>query len=252
MLINASPDLRSQFGAFAPLHPAPSPARNNPAQIILLTNADLDHTLGLLSLREGEPLHLHASQSVREHLSRDLAFTSILTAFCGVVWHEPPVRNWAPLFVDGKASGLAYRAIPLRSPPPVFNSTGASVEEQTLAFVIKAERSGGTLLVAPDVFEMTPSLEDALQSVDAVLFDGTFWSENELGLLKTSARKSSDMGHLPIKNGSLEILSRSPARHRIYLHINNTNPILFPGSAERQAVEDAGLTIGCDGMEIEV
>jgi pyrroloquinoline quinone biosynthesis protein B len=118
--------------------------------------------------------------------------------------------------------------------------------------VIKAERSGGTLLVAPDVFEMTPSLEDALQSVDAVLFDGTFWSENELGLLKTSARKSSDMGHLPIKNGSLEILSRSPARHRIYLHINNTNPILFPGSAERQAVEDAGLTIGCDGMEIEV
>jgi len=252
-LINASPDLRAQFGAFAPLHPDLASARNHPVEAILLTNADLDHTLGLLFLREGDPLHLHASKAVREYLSQDLAFTSILTAFCGVVWHEPPVNQWVSLSLrNGQPSGLAYQAIPLRSSPPVFSSIGASTEEQTMAFLIKDERTGGVLLMAPDVFEITQNLEDALRSVDAVLFDGTFWSEDELGVVKASARKASAMGHLPIKNGSLNILSQSPARHRIFLHINNTNPILFPGSAERQAVEDAGIMIGCDGMEFEV
>jgi pyrroloquinoline quinone biosynthesis protein B len=252
-LINASPDLRAQFGAFPPLHPGSISTRNNPLEAVLLTNADLDHTLGLLLLREGEPLHLHASKAVREHLSRDLAFVPLLTAFCGVVWHEPPVEQWAPLCcADGQPSGLACRAVPLRSPPPVFSAAGFPVEEQAMAFLLRDERTGGALLVAPDVFEITQGLEDALQSVDAVLFDGTFWSEDELGVVKASARKASAMGHLPIKNGSMAILSRSPARHRIYLHINNTNPILFPGSAERRAVENAGIVIGCDGMEFEI
>jgi pyrroloquinoline quinone biosynthesis protein B len=121
-----------------------------------------------------------------------------------------------------------------------------------MAFLFRDEQTGGTLLIAPDVFEITKNLKDALQSADAVLFDGTFWSEDELGVVKPSARKASAMGHLPIKNGSLDILSRSSARHRIYLHINNTNPILFPDSAERQAVESAGIMIGCDGMEFEI
>ena len=98
----------------------------------------------------------------------------------------------------------------------------------------------GTLLVAPDVFEITQNLENALRTADAILFDGTFWSEDELGGVKTSARKASAMGHLPIKNGSLDMLAQSSARHRIYLHINNTNPVLLPGSAERQAVENSG------------
>lgn len=252
-LVNASPDLRTQLGAFAPLHPASGPARNSPLEAVLLTNADLDHTLGLLLLREGEPLHLHASKAVRESLTRDLAFDSLLSAFCGVVWHEPPVDRWAPLScADGKPSGLACRAISLRSPPPVFSASGVSAEEQTVAFLFKDERTGAALLVAPDVFEITQNLEEALRSVDAVLFDGTFWSEDELGAVKSSARKASAMGHLPIKNGSLQILSRSPARHRIYLHINNTNPMLFPDSAERRAVEGAGIVIGRDGMEFEI
>jgi pyrroloquinoline quinone biosynthesis protein B len=252
-LINASPAIRAQLGAFAPLHPASDSPRNSPLEAILLTNADLDHTLGLLCLREGSPLHLHASTPVREYLSASLQFTAILNAFCGTVWHEPPVATWAPLtYADGKPSGLAYQAILLPSPPPAFNPTGTSAEEQTMAFLFKSDQTGGTLLIAPDVFQVTKNLEQALASADAVLFDGTFWSENELGGVKASARKSSAMGHLPIKNGSIEVLARCPARHRIYLHINNTNPILYPGSAERQAVADAGITIGCDGMEFEL
>ena len=235
------------------MHPVPTSNRNNPLEAILLTNADLDHTAGLLFLREGEPLHLHASNIVREYLSNDLAITPLLTAFCGVVWHEPPIHQWASLPLrNGQPSGLAYQAIPLQSPPPVFSSSEVSSEKQTLAFLFKDEQTGGVLLVAPDVFEIRDDLLDALGKSDAVLFDGTFWSEDELGTVKPIARKASAMGHLPIKDGSLDILSQILARPRIYLHINNTNPVLFPGSAERQAVESAGVAIGHDGLEFEL
>jgi len=251
-LVNASPDIRNQFEVFAPLHPAAGSARSSPLQAILLTNADLDHTLGLLMLREGQPLHLHTAAKVRDYLSETLAFTPLLTAFCGVVWHAVPVKRWGSLsHSDGQPSGLSYRAISLPSPPPVFGASDASSDEQTVAFLLRDERTDGVLLVAPDVFEVTDELADAIRDSDAVLFDGTFWSEDELGNVKAKARKSSSMGHLPVCNGSLEILSRSSARHRIYLHINNTNPILMPGP-ERQAVENAGLVVGEDGMEFEL
>jgi pyrroloquinoline quinone biosynthesis protein B len=239
--------------AFAPLHPATASARNSPLEGILITNADLDHVAGLLLLREGAPLHIHAAQPVRDYLSSSLAFTRILDAFCGVVWHEPPVNQWATLLLSsGEPSGLSYEAISLPSPPPVFASSAESSEAQTVAYLIKDQRTEGVLLVAPDVFEITPRLTQALQTANAVLFDGTFWSENELGGVKAAARKASAMGHLPVKNGSLEILARSSARHRIYLHINNTNPMLAAASAERREVEGAGIVVGTDGIEFEV
>jgi pyrroloquinoline quinone biosynthesis protein B len=252
-LINASPDLRAQLEAFAPLHPAATSARNSPLEGILITNADLDHVAGLLLLREGEPLHLHAAKPVRDYLSTAVAFTPILHAFCGVVWHDPPVNRWATLpLANEEPSGLAYEAISLPSPPPAFGAAPATGEAQTVAFLIKDQRTEGVLLVAPDIFEITPRLGEALQTANAVLIDGTFWTENELGGVKAAARKASAMGHLPVKNGSLEVLARSPARHRIYLHINNTNPILAAKSAERREVESAGIVIGYDGLEFEL
>ncbi len=220
---------------------------------MLLTNADLDHTLGLLLLREGKTVHLHAAREVRECLTNDLAFAAILTAFCGIEWHEPPVLEAAPLLLaDGSPSGLRYRAIPLRSPAPVFHSAAKSAPPQTLAYLFQDEASGGTLLLAPDLFEISPALEKVICDVDAVILDGTFWSDDELGHVKKSARTAGDMGHLPIQNGSLEILAQSRARHKIYTHINNTNPIFLPGSDERRAVEKAGIVIGHDGLEFEL
>ena len=252
-LINASPDIREQLGAFPALHPQDGATRNSPLEAVLLTNADLDHVAGILFLREGDVLHLHGSGAVRDSLAQALGFTRLLEFFCGVAWHEVPVNRWEALTLrDGSPSGLAYQAIPLPSPPPAFALVESDAGAPTVAFLIRDERTGGTLLVAPDVFEITPDLAKALPSADAVLFDGTFWSEGELGHVKAEARAASDMGHLPIGNGSLKILASCPARHRVYLHINNTNPILKPGSPERQAVEAAGIVIGCDGMELEL
>jgi pyrroloquinoline quinone biosynthesis protein B len=251
-LVNASPDIRAQLEAFPALQPAQSSTRNSPLESVLLTNADLDHTLGLLCLREGGPLTIHASESVRSFLSEKLAFTSILEAFCGVRWKAPPSADWAALaWANGSPSGLAYRAIILRSPAPAYGPKDAG-EDETTAFFFRDERTGGTLLVAPDVFEIDAELAEALAGADAILFDGTFWSEDELAGVKTSARRASAMGHLPIRDGSLEILARSSARRRAYVHLNNTNPVLFPDSLERRAVEKAGIAIGRDGMEFEL
>jgi len=241
--------LRAQLAAFPALHPAGEKVRRNPFEAVLLTNADLDHTLGLLLMREGEPLHLHAARSVRAMLSETLGFEKILATFCGIVWHEL-AENWTPLSLrNGAPSGLVYRALPLRSAPSAFSETGA--EEQTMAFLFKDEQTGGVLLLAPDVFEISAELEIAMQSADAILFDGTFWSEDELGGVKPSARAASRMGHLPVCE-SLAVVSQSPARHRIYMHINNTNPLLQPAGAERAAVEKCGIAIGTDGLEFEL
>jgi len=252
-LVNASPDLRQQFEAVPALHPKSGRTRSNPFEAVLLTNADLDHTLGLLLLREGEPLNIYASSQVHTTLTDALGFNTILSAFCGVQWAALAFEEWTALPLrEGQPSGLLYRAISLPSAPAAFRDKRESGEEQTTAFLFKDERTGGILLLAPDVFEIAPPLFSAMETADAILFDGTFWSEDELGGVKTAARGASRMGHLPIREGSLPVLERCTAKHRIYLHINNTNPILQPDSSERLAVEKAGIVVGGDGLEFEL
>jgi pyrroloquinoline quinone biosynthesis protein B len=106
--------------------------------------------------------------------------------------------------------------------------------------------------VAPDVSAITGELQDALEHSEAILFDGTFWSNDELAKVRPGARPALEMGHLTIKDHSLDLLARLPARRKIYIHINNTNPILALGSPERAAIEAAGLTAGWDGLEFEL
>src|SRR5262249_25428642 len=112
------------------------------------------------------------------------------------------------------------------------------------------EASARLALVAPAVGECTRELSKASADSDVILFDGTFWSDRELAAVRTGARSSREMNHLPIADGSLELLRRSPARRKIYTHINNTNPILMPSSRERAEVEKAGIEIARDGLEI--
>ena len=103
---------------------------------------------------------------------------------------------------------------------------------------------------APSVGSLTEQLRDAVHTSDLVMFDGTFWSNEELGRVRPGARSAREMNHLPINDGSLDLLRQSPARRKIYTHINNTNPILSPDSPERKIVEQAGLEIGRDGLEL--
>lgn len=248
-LINASPDLPRQIEATPVLQP--QAGRHSPIEGVLLTNADLDHVLGLFLLREGGKLSVHAPDGVRDVLVRGLNFDSVAQAFGGIDWHASPESKAKPLLLrNGEKSGLRYRAIALSNEPPLYARGALGL--QSVAYEIEDEGTGKRLVVAPDVAEVSPELLDSMTKADAILFDGTFWSSRELIEVKPSARTAEEMGHLPISDGSLEILRKLPARHRIYLHINNTNPIWRPDSLERLEIEKGGITIGSDGLEFEL
>jgi pyrroloquinoline quinone biosynthesis protein B len=110
---------------------------------------------------------------------------------------------------------------------------------------------GTRAVIAPDVAAINPELSQALRAADLIFFDGTFWSEDELRQIDPDARTASAMGHLPISGGSLELLRECRAQTRVYVHINNTNPILAPNSPERATVDAAGIIVGEDGMEFD-
>ena len=252
-LVNASPDLRTQLETYSDLRPSSSSLRNSPIEGVLLTNADLDHVLGLFLLREGPPVNIHATTSVRSTLEQSLGLKDILDAMCGTVWHDPPTRQFRQL-VSGAGSGksLSYRAIELPGGPPRFASKRSSPGAHNVAYEFRDERTGGRMVVAPDVIAVNDPLKKALGEADAVLFDGTFWSSDELSTVKKGAPEAGEMGHLTIKDASLALLAGLKARHKIYIHINNTNPILALGSAERAKVEAAGVVVGYDGLEFEL
>ena len=252
-LVNASPDLRVQIEAFPGLHPSPESVRNSPIAAILLTNADLDHVLGLFLLRERSSLRVYAPKPIFEVVARDLRLVEILKPFCRVDWHNAPSDSPIEMTDEnGKPSGLRLRALPLSTKRPPYATPSATDGTQSVAYEIVDERTGGRLLVAPDVASITPELRLALNVADAVLFDGTFWSNHEFQSITGKVRTADDMGHLTIRDGSLDILRALKARQKIYFHINNTNPVLNPDSAEYAEVVRAGLVVGYDGLEFEL
>ena len=226
-MVNASPDLARQIENSPKLHPSPNSPRNSPIAGVFLTNADIDHALGLILLRQREtPLVVYASKETRDSLGW---LDTVLARFCGIGW-----QIIGPAFCS-LGNQLAFRGIRL---------------SRSTALQFRDETSGKTLLIAPAVGELTEELRDAIGSTDVVLFDGTFWSNDELRAFRPGARTALEMNHLPIAEGSLDFLRQSPAQRKVYTHINNTNPILAPGSSERQQVEQAGIEIGFDGLEI--
>jgi len=228
-LVNASPDLPRQIESTRALQPQLGSLRNSPIAGVLLTNADLDHTLGLLLLRQQQtPVLVYTSDATRSALD----------------WLEPLLHpfggsNWRTASGDfnSLSRGLAFRAIELH---------------KSNAFQLRDEVSGRAVLVAPVVGELTAELRDAVNTSDVILFDGTFWNDDELRAVRRDARSAREMNHLPISDSSLALLRHSPARRKIYMHINNTNPILMPGSRERALVQQAGIEIACDGLEINL
>jgi pyrroloquinoline quinone biosynthesis protein B len=226
-LINASPDLAQQIERTPELQPRPGSPRNTPIAGVFLTNADLDHGLGLLLLRQREtPLVVYATDETRAALDW---IDMILKPFCGVEWRTVS-RDFNSL-----SEHVAFRAISLPN---------------SIAFQLRDQSSSASALIAPAVGNLSDELHDAVKTSDLVLFDGTFWNDDELLAFRPGAAKAREMNHLPIADGSLDFLRHSPARRKLYTHINNTNPILMPGSRERAEIERAGIEIACDGLEI--
>jgi pyrroloquinoline quinone biosynthesis protein B len=254
-LLNASPDLRIQLESHPALHPRTDVPRSSKIHAVLLTNADLDHTLGLLLLREGPRIRVHAHPRVRSALTRGISMAPILSSFCGVQWINPP-RKLSPLLRrDGSKSGLQYQALALIGKPPRFMKGRATARfGHSVGYRIVDEKTKGRIVVLPDVAALDETTIKALSHCDVLLFDGTFWSENEMREQGVGSLPAKKMGHVPIggSRGSLKRLAQLPVGRKLYIHINNTNPILRDDSPECAAVRAAGVEVGRDGMEIVV
>jgi pyrroloquinoline quinone biosynthesis protein B len=226
-LINASPDLARQIESMPRLQPHHESLRNTPIAGVLLTNADIDHALGLLLLRQQEPPQvIYAADETRTALEW---IDRVLARFSGIEWRKTTAE------FQSLSGRIGFRTIEL---------------PRSVALQLRDDTSGATALFAPSVGELTDELRDAVHTSDVVLFDGTFWSDDELAAVRPGARSAREMNHLPIRDGSLDFLRQSPARRKIYTHINNTNPILMLGTRERAQVEQAGIEIARDGLEI--
>jgi pyrroloquinoline quinone biosynthesis protein B len=251
VLLNASPDLRSQLIRFG--SQPPSRTRRSPIEAVLLSDADLDHTLGLFLLREDEsPVSVHASLAIQKAVEAGLRITEILDFYCRIQWIISPTHFEPILSREGTEIGLEYRAVEIKGPGPrYFRNNHRSCR---LFYLLRESATGKSVLLAPAVAQFEPQLLAELSQADAILFDGTFWSHEDFHKSGIGGFPSAELleSHLPILNGSLETLAAQHARHKVYLHINNTNPILWDSGPERQRLNELGIEVAADGRRIEI
>ena len=244
--------MRQQIESFAGLHPRGG-ARDTPIQGIFLTNADIDHIAGLLSLRESQPLKIFATATVRGWVIGANAVFRVLNVAPGQSrWESIELSKPLPIVgVDDRESGLRYEAFAVPGKPPAYLGLSAGPDEATIGLKFIEGKSGKSLAYVPGIRSIDAQLEQILAGCDCILFDGTCWSDDEMIAQGVGTKTALAMGHWPIggPQGSLAAMAKFAGRRRIYIHINNTNPILDEDSAERREVEQAGIDIAFDGMD---
>ncbi|HKP58251.1 MAG TPA: pyrroloquinoline quinone biosynthesis protein PqqB [Polyangiales bacterium] len=251
-LLNASPEVRAQIESFPALHPrAP---RHSPIAGIVLTNGDLDHCLGLLSLRESYPLGLYATASVERGFREGNVLHRTLQRFAGQLRFEPlELAQPRPLTrADGSPSGLTIEAVPVPGKLPIhLEKTSQPSAEDNIGLLIREPARGRTLGYFPAVAAPCPPLTAAGAAVDCLFLDGTFWSSDELPRLGLGEKRAEDMAHWPIggEHGSLQFLQGLLAPRKIYIHINNTNPVLRSNGSQAAQLTAAGIELAHDGLE---
>jgi pyrroloquinoline quinone biosynthesis protein B len=254
-LFNASPDIRTQINASPPLYPAQG-IRHTPIQAIVLSDAEIDHTLGLLVLRENRSLRIYATEWVYHALTAWNPLLRTLDTYCQVEWL--PMKLLSPvalLLLDGTDSGLHCQPFTTLSGKTLTYATGAAPDpESVVGYRITDIRTGCTLVYMPAVQELNPTILNFVQDCACLLIDGTCWYDDELARLGIGQKTARAMGHLPISgtHGSLEQLSALSIERIVYIHINNTNPILLENSPQRKAVEEHGFVVAYDSMEMEI
>jgi len=250
-LLNASPDVHDQLDCLP--GPVPAGVRHVPVEGIVTTDAELDHTLGIVLLREARHLQLVATASVRRILEHDSRILPVTRAFARVEVTEMKLGQSTPLaYRSGEFSGITVEPFEVPAGTPRFSEEGTP--GHTVGLIVLDGESGGSCAYVPGCGELDEALLDRLGGTDLVLFDGTFWTDDELISLGIGDRRAREMDHQPISgpSGTLSRLSRLARPKKVYTHINNTNPILLEDSAERAIVERAGLTVGADGMTFSI
>jgi len=257
-LLNSSPDLRAQIEATPALHPRNN-GRDSAVCGVLLTSGDIDQIAGLLSLRELQPFRIYCTPSIRRILLEDNSVFAMLNRVPGqVAWTEIGCDASFPLrTVAENDSGISCTVLSLGSRYPAYVSqeraAGLNPEEALLGVMVNSS-SGGRLAYMPAVPAVDDSLLRRLEDADLLLFDGTFWSDDELIRVQGSGSTAREMGHLPVSgvDGSMRKLAGLRHPRKVFVHVNNTNPMLDESGPEYGVVRAAGWEVAEDGWSFDL
>jgi len=248
-LINASPDLRVQIEGDPDLYPSSQRGkRNTPIKGIILTSADLDQVLGVLLLREFQPLTIYATPLVRKVLEANSFFEMLNRVPNQLTWVD--IFPNVPFVLDGN---ITCTPIPLSGSLPYY-ARHLQMEESDLANVgLTLESEGRRIAYTPSVPDITEELRAIYNSCDVILVDGTFWSDAELSRTHSGTPLARSIGHVPMSgdDGTVALLADVTRPNKVFIHINNTNPVLDQRSNEYRVVRNAGWNIGHDGWQLK-
>jgi pyrroloquinoline quinone biosynthesis protein B len=255
VLFNASPDLRQQINDNAALQPQPGNGlRASPLSAVVLTNADVDHVAGLLSLRESHPLSIYGHARVLDVLARNSIFNVLNPAF--VKRRALPLEAWEPIRDrEGHDLGVAVRAFAVPGKVALWLEDAqapdlGTAEGDTLGLEISG--GGQSFFYIPGCAAVTPALAKRLTGVGLVFFDGTLWRDDEMIVAGVGTKTGQRMGHVSCSGPGGVIAAFRGLRpgRKLFIHINNTNPLLVEGSSERRMALTEGWETAYDGMEI--
>ena len=250
ILCNASPDIRAQLQGFAPMQPARA-LRDTGIDAIILLDSQIDHTTGLLSLREGCPHQVWCTDMVHQDLTTGFPLFNMLEHWNGgLAWNR--IELDASFTIDA-CPNLRFSPFPLRSAAPPYSPHRFDPHPgDNLGLMVEDLRTGGKLFYAPGLGKVDASLLQRMHDADVLLVDGTLWDDDEMQRRGVGTRTGTEMGHLPQNGagGMLEVLEAFPDQRKVLIHINNTNPILDEDSAERAELHRRGVEVAFDGMSI--
>ncbi|MEV7143887.1 pyrroloquinoline quinone biosynthesis protein PqqB [Streptomyces tauricus] len=248
-LANATPDIAEQLEGQSALRPGAGQQRTPLIQVVL-TDAELDHTLGLLRLREAARIDIWCTQPVHKALTARLLLTDILSPYTTLTWHDLPLTGAGH---PATIAGLEVSALPLSDKRPRYAADEGTHPAWSTALKVRDPATGTSALYAPALATWSAPLNEEIAAADCVLLDGTFLDEDEPRRTGISQRTASGMGHMPIDGagGTAERLHRVGAQV-YYTHLNNTNPLVDPGDPAHERLAGLGLRVAEEKMEVQL
>lgn len=251
ILFNVSPDIRTQLCNSPVMQPSRD-IRDTGVAAIVLVDSQIDHTAGLLTLREDKPLQIYCTDMVHQDLTEGFPAFKILDHYCSVNVNRIPIGDDAVFNIVG-FDGIEIKAIDLNSKAPPYSPHRNDPHPgDNVGISLTDHHTGKSLFYAPGLGEVDKKVLDAMQQADCLLVDGTFWTNNEMQNVGVSSKLARDIGHIPQSGvgGMIEILRPLKRPRKILIHINNTNPILDEDSQERAHLHEEGIEVAFDGMDI--
>ncbi|MFN0315494.1 MAG: pyrroloquinoline quinone biosynthesis protein PqqB [Burkholderiales bacterium] len=254
VLFNASPDVLTQIKNTPPLQPGRA-IRDTGIRAVVLMDGQIDHTTGLLMLREGkQPLNIYCTDMVHEDLTTGNPLFTILGHYCGVKWHRLSIASDKEYSIEG-IEHLRFTSVSLKSKAPPYSPHRNDPHDgDNIGMRIVDQRTGKSVFYAPGLGEIEPHIKPFMAAADCVMVDGTFWTDDEMVAMGISQKRAREIGHLPQsgEQGMINVLKPLRASRKILIHINNTNPILDEDSPQRAELGRAGIEVAYDGMAIDL